>query len=141
MTLQDCREFQLLALSCLYIAIKINEHAAFSSEHFSTLSRGVCITKEIEDIKIILNRLSWLINGLTSLQIVMYLLLIMGIQCHLSKRVLNHLLNEVKYQSEKAIRDYILSIKRPSTVALKILFKSLKQLRSAGQLVLFCFPR
>jgi hypothetical protein len=54
----------------------------------------------------------------------------------LSKKSLSHILNEVQYQTENAVRDYSLSIKQPHIVALTVLFKSFKKLWSDKRLVL-----
>ena len=123
--LQDRREFQLLALSCLYIAIKTNERIAFSSQMVSELSHGGYTVEEIEHTeKIILCGLSWRVNGPTSLQMALHILSLMGIDKLLSKQSVSGVISEVQYQTKKAARDYYASIQRPSTIALTILIKA-----------------
>ena len=127
--LQDQREFQLVVLTSLYIAIKMNERVAFSSELLSGVSRGGYTIEEIEDAeKMILHGLGWRINGPTPLQMALHILSLMQIGEILSTGSLNDLLNKVKYQTEIASRDYNLSIQRSSTIALMVLFKAFKQL-------------
>jgi hypothetical protein len=58
----------------------------------------------------------------------LHILSLMQIGEILSTGSLNDLLNEVKYQTEIASRDYNLSIQRSSTIALMVLFKAFKQL-------------
>jgi hypothetical protein len=78
--LQNQSELQLLAVSSLYIAIKINERVAFSSEFLANISRGGYTVQEIEVVeKIILKGLSWRINGPTVLQMAMYILSLMNV--------------------------------------------------------------
>jgi hypothetical protein len=136
--LQDRREFQLLALSCLYIAIKTNERIAFSSQMVSELSHGGYTVEEIEHTeKIILCGLSWRVNGPTSLQMALHILSLMGIDKLVSKQSLICVINEVAYQTERATQDYYNSIQRPSTVALMILIKAFQQLDDNTRIELF----
>jgi hypothetical protein len=136
--LQDRRQIQLLAITSLYIAIKINERVAFPSNMFVTLSNDGYSLQEIEETeKIILCRLGWRINGPTVLQISMHILSLMNVEGLLDEGTYYSLLNEVQYQSEVAIRDYDISISRLSTVALTILFKSFNELEAHTRLVFF----
>jgi hypothetical protein len=136
--LQDRREFQLLALSCLYIAIKTNERIAFSSQMLSDVSHGGYSVQEIEYTeKMILCSLQWRVNGPTSLQMALHILSLMGLHEILPQQALSELINEVQYQTEIATRDYYISIQRPSTVALTILKKTLQQLEYQRRIELF----
>lgn len=136
--LQDRRQIQLLAITSLYIAIKINERVAFPSNMFVILSNDGYSLQEIEETeKIILCRLGWRINGPTVLQISMHILSLMNVEGLLDEDTCYSLLNEVQYQSEVAIRDHDISISRLSTVALTILFKSFNELEAHTRLVLF----
>jgi hypothetical protein len=127
--LQDQREFQLLVVCSLYIAIKVNERVAFGSDMFSHISGGGYSVEEIECMeKIILYQMSWRINGPTSLQIALHILSLMSVEETLSPDLLSHLLNEVQYHAENAVRDYKLSIERSSTVALAVLFSAFREL-------------
>ena len=123
--LQDKRELQLLAVTSLYIGIKINERVAFPSTFFETISNGGYSFQEIEETeRIMLRGLRWRINGPTLFQIAMHILSLLNLQEFLDQDVMNCLLNDVQYQTENAIRDYDLSISRPSTVVLTMLFRS-----------------
>jgi hypothetical protein len=124
--LQNQSELQLLAVSSLYIAIKINERVAFST------------VQEIEVVeKIILKGLSWRINGPTVLQMAMHILSLMNVSRFLDQDSKDTLLNKVKQQSESVARDYDLSIQRPSTLALTILFRSFQKLAYEERVELF----
>lgn len=136
--LQDRRELQLLTVTSLYISIKINERVAFPSDFFVTISRGGYSVQEIEETeKIILYYLGWRINGPTVLQIAMHILSLANAHKLLDQETKDSLLNEVQYQTENAVRSYDISISRPSTVALTILFKSFQQLASHDRIELF----
>jgi hypothetical protein len=136
--LQNQSELQLLAVSSLYIAIKINERVAFSSEFLANISRGGYTVQEIEVVeKIILKGLSWRINGPTVLQMAMHILSLMNVSRFLDQDSKDTLLNKVKQQSESVARDYDLSIQRPSTLALTILFRSFQKLAYEERVELF----
>jgi hypothetical protein len=119
------KQIPTLALSCLYIAINMNERMAFSSTMFSDASHGGYPAQEMEHTeKIVICGLSWHVNGPTSRQIAFHILSLMGIDKLVSKQSLICVINEVEYQTERATQDYYNSIQRPSTVALMILIKA-----------------
>ncbi|EED95560.1 predicted protein [Thalassiosira pseudonana CCMP1335] len=73
--LRSHREYQLLAMSALYLAIKLNERVAFGSEYFSMMSNGAYATEEIEEMETtLLQGLAWRVNGPTSRQIAYHFL-------------------------------------------------------------------
>ena len=66
----DRTMFQLLAVSALYIAIKINKKAIYSSEMFAEATHGMYTREEIEAMeRAILECLSWRITTPTALEI------------------------------------------------------------------------
>jgi hypothetical protein len=138
LALHEKSELQLLVVGALYIAIKINERVAFPSEFFSEISRGGYSVQEIEETeKAILVGLSWRINGPTTFQVAMHILSLLNVEKLLNKEVMDRLIDEVQYQTENAARFYDLSIQRPSTVALNILFRSFGQLEYEERLEVF----
>lgn len=136
--LQSKRELQLVAVTSLYIGIKINERMAFSGDFFVTISRGGYSVQEIEETeKVMLRGLSWRINGPTPLQLAMHILSLLNVHELLDQDVKNCLIDEVQYLTENAVRDYDLSISRPSTVALTTLFRSFQQLTYVERVELY----
>jgi hypothetical protein len=56
--LHDQGEFQLIAITSLYIVIKLNERVAANAEFFSAVSEGGYSIRDIEDVENILMVLS-----------------------------------------------------------------------------------
>ena len=64
-------EFQLAAMTSLYIAVKIHEPEIMSASLISTLSRGAHTTKNVERMEQkILHAVRWRVNPPTSLSFV-----------------------------------------------------------------------
>ena len=127
--LQDQLQFQLLALAALYIAIKTNERAAFSSANFSAMSGGLYSVEDIEATELkVLSSLSWHICAPTSIQIGNHILsLLLPHHVNLKEEsTWGVLLDEVHYQAEYAVRDFYFSPQRPSTVAFAAIFNALE---------------
>lgn len=126
--LQDQLQFQLLAMAALYIAIKTNELAAFSSANFSAMSGGLYSVEDIEATELkILSSLSWQICAPTSIQIGNHILSLLLPYVNLKEEsTWGVLLDEVHYQAEYAVRDYYFSAQRPSTVAFAAIFNALE---------------
>ena len=128
--LQDQLQFQLLAMAALYIAIKTNELAAFSSgANFSAMSGGLYSVEDIEATELkILCGLSWHMCAPTSIQIANHILSLLLPYVNLKEEssTWGVLLDEVHYQAEYAVRDYYFSPQRPSTVAFAAIFNALE---------------
>ena len=68
--LHDRAQYQLVAVTALYISIKLNEPVTLSSKDFAAASRGTHTVEEIEDIeRKILDVVSWRLCPPTSLQV------------------------------------------------------------------------
>ena len=68
LVLNDRREFQLVAMTCLYTAVKVNEPEAIDPKCVSNLSKGVYSKKEIEEAESdIITALQWRINPPTAM--------------------------------------------------------------------------
>jgi len=66
--LHDRRGFQLVAMTCLYTAVKINEPEAIDPKCVSNLSKGIYSIKEIEETeREIIATLQWRINPPTAM--------------------------------------------------------------------------
>ena len=137
MALRDQREFQLFTIASLYIAIKMNERVVVGSSIFSSISEGGYSIQEIEVVeKIVLFGLSWHLNKPTALQMSMQILAIMDAKTVLDEKSMQWLIDEVHHQTELAVHSYNLSIQRPSTVGISILFLAIQQLLEEHQSVL-----
>ena len=113
--LQDQVQFQLLAMAALYIAIKTNERAAFSSANFSAMSGGLYSVEDVESTELkILSGLSWHICAPTSIQVANHILSLLLPHVNLKESTWGILLDEVQYQAEYAVRDYCFSTQRPN---------------------------
>ena len=135
--LNNRKQYQLLAMGCLYIAIKAQEPVAFASDMFASMSNGLYTISDIEDMeKIILHGLQWRINAPTSVQMAYHILSL--VFTHLRQQHVDdarnlieettwcYLLDETRYQVEYALRDYAFSVfERPSTIALAAILNSL----------------
>lgn len=89
-----------------------------SSAFFADMSNGDYSINDIEDMELsILHSLSWRINGPTSIQIAHSILsLVLSHHTNLRESTWGFILDEVRYQTEHAVRDYYSCIQRPSTV-------------------------
>lgn len=128
--LHDRGQFQLLTLSAFYIAIKLNESIAFGSNMFSEMSHGVYTVDEIEATEIILlHGLSWRVNAPTSSQLAHHILSLVLPHCpNIEESTWGFILDEVRYQTQIAVRHSYFTTQRPSTVALASIFNTLEQI-------------
>ena len=124
-----CRErYQLVAIASLYICIKTNERVALSSSDFAKMSRGAYFSEEIEAMeRCILQGLAWRIHTPTSIYVAHLILSLALPRVDLPESTWGFILDEVRFQTECAVRDYYLSIHRPSTIALAAIFNVLHQ--------------
>jgi len=120
----DRTMFQLLAVSALYIAIKINKKAIYSSEMFAEATHGMYTREEIEAMeRAILECLSWRITTPTALEIGYTILELITHQVRVVSGVNNvrwpevSIREDVASQIEEVVRDYQLAIQRTSIIA------------------------
>ena len=144
--LTNRKQYQLLSMSSLYIAIKAHEQVAMSSEHFATMSNGLYTQLQIEEMEMkILHTLQWKINAPTSVQFAYSILSLLynklntttsceegsggGKKVKVDESTWCFILDETRYQIEYALRDYELSTnERFSTLALSSIFNALETL-------------
>ena len=146
--LTNRKQYQLLSMSSLYIAIKAHEQVAMSSEHFATMSNGLYTQLQIETMEMkILHTLQWKINAPTSVQFAYSILSLLynklntititsceegsggGKKIKVDESTWCFILDETRYQIEYALRDYALSTnERFSTLALSSIFNALDTL-------------
>jgi len=124
--LHDESKFQLLTITALYVAIKVNELVVVSSDLFAEMSRDAYTAKEIEDMELtLLSGLSWRCNAPTAFQVGHSILSLILHLVKCSEVTWGFLLDEMKYLTELAVRDCYFSTQRKSTVALGATFNSI----------------
>ena len=120
------REYQLIAMSCLYIAIKITEPSVMNATMIASLSRGV---HKAEDImcceRHILMSLKWRMNGPTPIQFANYMLQLLP-QDVSTVKLSSKLGSDSSAQIERAIEDYACVPLRSSTIAIAAVLNSLE---------------
>ena len=125
-------QYQLVAVTALYISIKLNESIVIGSRDFEALSKGVYSIEDIESMEwMMLEGLSWRLNPPTSLQASDHILSLMlcyifqdkknGVntsnRSSLQEGTWNFVHEEVAYQIQNSIREYYFTTQRPSTIA------------------------
>jgi hypothetical protein len=130
--LYDRNMYQLLIVSALYIAIKVNERVVFSSEKLSAASRGMYSKESIEVMeRTILACLQWKVSVPTAFQVGYVTLELVKAKVQESNisiidiRSWEFIQEELRYQTEIAVRDYQLAVQRPSTVAIIALMNTI----------------
>jgi hypothetical protein len=119
MALLDRYCYQLAAITCLYIAIKIHASSAMSIENMAVISRGTYTVHQIEDMEgHVLSALQWRVNPPTTSSFVdsFVQLLLTGVE--LSQQESEHLkfiLDLTQQQIKLATIDYSL-ITTPSSI-------------------------
>jgi hypothetical protein len=117
----DRKEYQLVALTSLYIATKIFEPFALDASLVSKLSRGLHTTEEIIALEYeILTALRWRVNGPTSFQFVNYLLELLTCEDKTLLYERSH------FQTELSTGDYTLIPLRRSVIAVASVLNSLE---------------
>jgi hypothetical protein len=121
--LVDPSKFQLLTIAALYTSIKINEMVAISSDLFAEMCSHVYTVEEIEDMeRILLIGLSWRCHAPTAHQVGMSILSLLLPYVDIPEVTWGFLIDEMKYLTELAVRDYYFSTQRASTIALAAIF-------------------
>ncbi|KAL7530567.1 hypothetical protein ACHAXR_005127 [Thalassiosira sp. AJA248-18] len=129
--LTDKREYQLAAMTCLYISIKLHEPLAMNVSLLAEISAGCYTPQEILDMEsCILQSLGWRVNGPTCQEFLsLYLSMLHPEEYGYELNTLASLLDVGTFQLELAVGDYDLSLKcKPSLVALAALLNSLEGL-------------
>ena len=118
--LGDHSKFQLLTVTALYISIKLNEQVVIPSDQFSSeVCHNVYSTKEIEDMeRTLLSGLSWRCHAPTAHQVGLSILSLILPYVDIREETWGFVIDEMKYLTELAVRDYYFSTQRTSTIAL-----------------------
>jgi hypothetical protein len=121
--LRDQSKFQLLTIAALYSSIKVHERIALSSDLFAEICSRAYTVEEIEDMeRILLSGLSWRCHSPTAHQIGLLILSLLLPYVDIPEVTWGFLMDEMKYLTELAVRDYYFSTQRTSTIALAAIF-------------------
>jgi len=124
----DKREYQLASMSCLYIAVKMNESLAMDATLLSEISHGCYTPDEILSMETsILHVLEWKLNGPTVQDYITHLLALLEPSDYFNNiETLKELLDMAKFQAEIAVTDHGISLVKPSVVAVGSILNALE---------------
>lgn len=123
--LGDRKEYQLVAMTCLYIAIKLHEPLEMETSLLADLSRGCYTEMEFANMeKKILEALVWRVNGPTALGFVQHYLLFLPESVH--SAVVLAVWDYARYQTELAISDHAFVKMKPSVVGMAALMNAME---------------
>ena len=133
--LKDQSTLQLLTVIALYSSIKINEEAVISSEQLAEMCRHIYSAQEIEDMeRTLLCGLSWRCHAPTAHQVGMSLLSLLLPYVDIPEMIWGFVMDETKYLTELAVRDYYFSTQRTSTIALAAIFNVIHDANTSTRL-------
>jgi len=125
-------KFQLLAIAALYSSTKVNENHVMSSDLFAFKCGDIYTKEEIEGMEHILSGgslLRWNYAP-TAYQVGHSILSMLVPYVNIPEAAWAFLLDEMKYQTEHAVRDYYFSTQRTSTIALAAIFHAVEGIGS-----------
>jgi hypothetical protein len=113
----DRAVYQLAAITCLYVAIKVHEPMELDMSLLAELSRGSYGVPEIMEMEDeILNELKWKMNPPTAMAIAQHMLSLLPSSLPIDAR--QALMDVARYQTELCLYDYTASVLlNPSAVA------------------------
>lgn len=132
------REYQLAAMTTLFMAIKINEPVMIDMALLTDLSKGLYTPSDFQSMETdILFALHWRVNGPTAQSFLVHLLSLMHrpmpaavqaeVQVHFD---LHDILQLATHQIELSVQEYEFVTQRPSVVAAASILNSLHQTNS-----------
>mmetsp|Transcript_40640 Transcript_40640/g.98199 ORF Transcript_40640/g.98199 Transcript_40640/m.98199 type:complete len:343 (+) Transcript_40640:153-1181(+) len=129
-SLSDRKEYQLVAMTCLYIAIKIHEPLEMETSLLADLSRGCYTEMEFANMeKKILEALVWRVSGPTPLSFSQNLLLFLPDTIHSSVR--GAVFDYARYQTELAIADHFFVKIKPSLTGMAAVMNAMEGMDQA----------
>ena len=121
------KEFQLVAMTALYLAVKINEPLEMDTELVSELSKGSYSAREVAETESdILNALNWRLSRPTALGFVRHFLSLLPNTIAEGPGVSKTLLELSRFQTELAVSDYYFVTKNASDVAFAAILNSME---------------
>jgi hypothetical protein len=131
--LRDQTKFQLLTIAALYSSIKVNEKIAISSHVYAEMCGRAYTAEEIEDMeRTLLSGLSWRCHAPTAHQVGLSILSLILPYVDIPEATWGFLMDEMKYLTELAVRDYYFSTQRTSTVALAAISNPINDISIEG---------
>lgn len=123
--LGDRKEYQLVAMTCLYIAIKLHEPLEMETSLLADLSRGCYTEMEFANMEQdILEAIDWRVSGPTPLAFVLhYLAFLPEI---VPSSVVEAIFDYARYQTELGIADHCFVKSKPSVVGMAALLNALE---------------
>jgi hypothetical protein len=115
--LGDRKEYQLVAMTCLYIGIKLHEPLEMETSLLADLSRGCYTEMEFANMEQkILEALVWRVSGPTALGFVQHFMSFLPATIHSS--VSTAVFDYARYQTELAVADHAFVKLKPSVVGM-----------------------
>lgn len=116
--LNSRREYQLTAITTLYLAVKLYEPIELEISHLADLSRGCYSQAEIAKMENeILFALDWRLHDPTIVTFVNHFAALLPRMVLDQPRIIKKIIHVSTFQAEIAVSDYYLSILNPSLVA------------------------
>jgi hypothetical protein len=123
--LGDRKEYQLVAMTCLYIAIKLHEPLEMETSLLADLSRGCYTEMEFANMEgKILQALVWRVSGPTALGFIQHFLMFLPETIH--QAVATAIFDYARYQTELAVADHACVKLRPSIVGMAALLNAVE---------------
>ncbi|KAL7536781.1 hypothetical protein ACHAXR_008611 [Thalassiosira sp. AJA248-18] len=130
--LYDRVQYQLVAVTALYISIKLNEQEILGIDCCSELSQGVYSVEVIEEMELrIFGRLSWRLNPPTAKQTSHQIIALLPQEAvkTMAKDTWDFIRDEVAFQVENSIRYHYFTTQRPSTIAVAALLNAIEHVK------------
>jgi len=128
--LGDRKEYQLVAMTCLYIAIKLHEPLEMETSLLADLSRGCYTEMEFANTEqSILEGIEWRVSGPTPLAFVLHFLTFLPDM--IPSSVEEAIFDYARYQTELAIADHDFVKLKPSVIGMAALINSIEGMDTA----------
>ena len=137
------KEFQLVTMSCLYLAMKLKGQTRIPLEYMVQLSRGTMNVIQLQDMEMeLLSQLSWLVNPPTAFDFLKHYLQLLQPEVSSDSQFLDHMDGKTMtcrsprltaledlaaFLVELSVLDYYFVNFRASTVALAALFNAMDE--------------
>ncbi|KAL3795631.1 hypothetical protein HJC23_002038 [Cyclotella cryptica] len=120
------KDYQLAAMTCLYIAIKLFEPLAMDTGLLSSISQGCYTESDISEMEQeILTSLGWRMNGPTPQDFLSHIIDLLPSSVYTYDESIPVTLSDFsRFQIELAVSDYDLSLHKPSVLALASILNS-----------------
>ena len=123
--LGDRKEYQLVAMTCLYIAIKLHEPLEMETSLLADLSRGCYTEMEFANMEqLILEGIDWRVSGPTPLAFVLHFLTFLP--NNIPSSVEEAIFDYARYQTEIAIANHSFVKIKPSVIGMAALINSIE---------------